>query len=159
MDRRKLISAISVIFSLTMGFLVILGALVMMYGNFDLGLILFVLGLVLIISNEGVLPKTRSKEQTTAQVMPSDTTSGLVEEVINLAAIGYIPPILLAIYLFFSGTEDLKLIIFMGISFVVVTMKIFAKIAASKVTYRPTGEEEIYAYNPKESEERNEPGV
>jgi len=130
----------------------------MMYGNFDLGLILFVLGLVLIISNEGVLPKTSSKNQTMSHTT-NESTTGLVEEVINLAAIGYIPPILLAIYLFLSGIEDLKLIIFMGISFVVVTMKIFAKIAASKAIYRPAGGEEIYAYNPHESDDKNEPGV
>ena len=156
MDRRKLVGAISVIFSVTMGLLVILGALVMMYGNFDLGLILFVLGLVLVISNEGILPKvtkTKPKENGKAAV------DGLVEEVINLAAIGYVPPIILAAYLFLSGIEDLKLIIFMGLSFVVVTMKVFAKVAASKLTYRPIGAEEIYAYNPDQSDERNEPGV
>lgn len=155
MDRRKLVGAISVVFSVTMGLLVILGALVMMYGNFDLGLILFVLGLVLVISNEGILPKverTKNKDKNTG-------VDGLIEEIVNLAAIGYVPPVILAVYLFLSGTDDLKLIIFMGLSFVVVTMKIFAKVAASKLTYRPIGGEEIYAYNSDDAEEKNEPGV
>ena len=158
MDRRKIVSAISIIFSLTMGLLVILGALVMMYGNFDLGLILFVLGLVLVISNEGVLPKigkTPKKHVETGR----EGLEGLIEEIVNLAAIGYVPPIILAAYLFLSGIQDLKLIIFMGLSFVVVTMKIFAKVAASKLTYRPIDSEEIYAYNPDDSEEKHEPGV
>ncbi|MFH0927778.1 MAG: hypothetical protein V1822_04320 [Candidatus Micrarchaeota archaeon] len=156
MDRRNIVGAISVIFSVTMGLLVILGALVMMYGNFDLGLILFVLGLVLVISNEGILPritKAGPKENGKA------TVEGLIEEVMNLAAIGYVPPIILAAYLYLSGAEDLKLIIFMGLSFVVVTMKIFAKVAASKLTYRPIEGEEIYAYNPDEADEKDEPGV
>lgn len=153
MDRRKLVGAISVVFSITMGLMVVLGALVMMYGNFDLGLILFILGLVLVISNEGILPKQDKKARV------QSTMDGLIEETINLAAIGYVPSVIMAAYLFLSGTEDLKLIIFMGLSFIVVTMKIFAKVAASKMTYRPIEGEEIYAYNPDSVEDKNEPGV
>jgi len=155
MDRRKLVGAISIVFSVTMGLLVVLGALVMMYGNFDLGLILFVLGLVLVISNEGILPKQDKRTASKSQ----NSFDGLIEEIANLAAIGYVPPVILAAYLFLSGIEDLKLIIFMGLSFVVVTMKIFAKVAASKLTYRPIDSEEIYAYNPDSAEDKNEPGV
>lgn len=154
MDRRKLVGAISIVFSVTMGLLVVLGALVMMYGNFDLGLILFVLGLVLVISNEGILPRPDKH----AAPKPG-SVDGLIEDVVNLAAIGYVPPIILAAYLFLSGIEDLKLIIFMGLSFAVVTMKVFAKIAASKLTYRQIDSEEIYAYNPDSADEKNEPGV
>ena len=156
MDRRRLVGAISIVFSVTMGLLVILGALVMMYGNFDLGLILFVLGLVLVISNEGILPKVGKKKSAEPG---KGGIEGLIEEVVNLAAIGYVPPIILAVYLYFSGIQDLKLIIFMGLSFVVVTMKIFAKVAASKLTYRPIDSEEIYAYNPDDAEDKHEPGV
>ncbi|MFA5108743.1 MAG: hypothetical protein WC492_04405 [Candidatus Micrarchaeia archaeon] len=146
MDRRNVVGAISIIFSLTMGLLVILGALVMMYGNFDLGLILFVLGLVLVISNEGILPKIRKPLKKTED----KEAAGLIEEIVNLAAIGYAPPILLGAYLYISGTQDYKLIIFMGLTFVVVTMKIFAKVAASKFAYRTIEEEEVYAYKPDE---------
>ncbi|MFH1306792.1 MAG: hypothetical protein ABIH83_04035 [Candidatus Micrarchaeota archaeon] len=156
MGRRKLISIISIVFSITMGLLVILGALVMMYGNFDLGLILFVLGLVLVISNEGILPKLRKKKM--KEHLHYTSEEGLIEEIANLAAIGYTPPILLGVYLYLSGDHDFKLIVFMGLTFVVVTMKIFAKVAASRFNYRPIEGEEVYSYKPGEEEE-HEPGV
>jgi len=156
MDSRRIVSIISIVFSLTMGLLVILGALVMMYGNFDLGLILFVLGLVLVISNEGILPKLKAPPRQSK----SDTPTGeaLLEEVANLAAIGYTPAILLGAYLFMSGETDIKLVIFMGLTFIVVTMKIFAKVAATRFRYRPIEGEEVYSYRPKK-EILPEPGV
>lgn len=161
MDRRKLVSAISIIFSVTMGLLVILGALVMMYGNFDLGLILFVLGLVLVISNEGILPrlkKGRVAAPAKTQEQPANSEA-IIEEVANLAAIGYTPPILLGVYLYVSGEQDFKLVVFMGLTFVVVTMKIFAKIAAARFTYRPIEGEEVYSFNPEEGGSQREQGV
>lgn len=124
-----IIKVISVIYSMTTALLVILGALVMMYGNFDLGLILFVLGLVLVIGNESIFPKLISQQ--------SDTRSTIVEDVANVAAIGYTPPILLGVYLFVSGQSDIKLVIFLSVSFVVVTMKIVAKVLASQIESGP----------------------
>jgi hypothetical protein len=121
-----IIKVISVIYSATTGMLVILGALVMMYGNFDLGLILFVLGLVLVIGNESIFPKLLNQQ--------ADIHNTVVEEVANIAAIGYTPPILLGVYLFVSGQSDIKLVIFLSVSFVVVTMKIVAKVLASQLS-------------------------
>ncbi|MEM3362142.1 MAG: hypothetical protein QXV64_00400 [Candidatus Anstonellaceae archaeon] len=154
MDRRRLLSIISIIFSITMGLLVVLGSLVMMYGNFDLGVILFVLGLLLVISNEGLLPKIKlikAKERF--------GVDGTIEEIINLAILGYTPPILLSFYIYVNGEYDPRLIIFLGICLVVVTMKIFAKIATSRFIYMPLEEEEIYIYNPQKSQSANEPGI
>ncbi|PIT84536.1 hypothetical protein COU37_02925 [Candidatus Micrarchaeota archaeon CG10_big_fil_rev_8_21_14_0_10_45_29] len=76
----------------------------------------------------------------------------------NLAAIGYTPAILLGAYLFMSGETDIKLVIFMGLTFIVVTMKIFAKVAATRFRYRPIEGEEVYSYRPKK-EILPEPGV
>lgn len=126
-DPRAVVRIISIIYSLTTSLLVILGALVMMYGNFDLGLILFVLGLVLVIGNESIFPKLINSGVPGSQ-------SGVVEEVANIAAIGYTPPILLGAYLYFSGQSDIKLVIFLAVSFVVVTMKILAKVLASQLS-------------------------
>ena len=123
---RAAVRIISVIYSLTTSLLVILGALVMMYGNFDLGLILFVLGLVLVIGNESIFPKLINAG------VPG-TQGSVVEEVANIAAIGYTPPILIGAYLYFSGQSDIKLVIFLAVSFVVVTMKILAKVLASQL--------------------------
>lgn len=120
-----IIRAVSVIYSATTAMLVILGALVMMYGNFDLGLILFVLGLVLVIGNESIFPKILNPN--------ADSHGTIVEDIANLAAIGYTPPILLGFYLFLSGQSDFKLVIFLAVSFVVVTMKIVAKVLASQI--------------------------
>ncbi len=152
MDGRTLIRAISVIFSVTMGLLVVLGSLVMMYGNFDLGVILFVLGLVMVISNESILPRLRRSNDG-----PRD--SSLVEEVANLAAIGYTPPVLLGVYLYLTGQHDFKLIIFMAVSFIVVSMKIFSKAAASRFAYRPLVGEQVYVYRSSANEDYSEPGV
>lgn len=154
MDRRKLLSIISIIFSITTGMLVILGSLVMMYGNFDLGVILFVLGLLLVISNEGLLPKVRLIKS--KNIFGADTT---IEEILNLAILGYTPPILIFFYMYFSGEYDAKLIIFLGICLTVVTMKIFAKISTSKFIYKPLEEEEIYIYKSNQSDSSNEPGI
>jgi hypothetical protein len=148
MDRRKLLSFISIIFSISMGMLLIIGALVMMYGNFDLGVILFVLGLLLVVSNEGLLPKIHLIKLKEGKA----GFDGIIEEAVNLAIIGYTPPILISFYIYLSGEYDAKLILFLGICLTVVTMKIFAKIASSKVTYQPLEEEEIYIYNPKNTE-------
>ncbi len=124
---REIVRAISVIYSATTALLVILGALVMMYGNFDLGLILFVLGLVLVIGNESIFPKLLNPAGA------KDSQNTIVEDVANIAAIGYTPPILLGAYLFFSGQNDFKLVLFLAVSFVVVTMKILAKVLASQL--------------------------
>ncbi len=149
----RLIRIISLIFTITMGLLVVLGAMVMMFGNFELGVILFILGLVLVISNESILPRLKRVRSNNPNIEP-----GLVEEVLNLAIIGYTPPVVLGAYLFFTGAVDFKLIIFMAASFTVVTMKIFAKIMASRYAYRPLGGEEIYQYQAA-AEEYSEPGV
>ncbi len=137
-----IIKVISVIYSATTAMLVILGALVMMYGNFDLGLILFVLGLVLVIGNESIFPKLLNQQ--------SDQRNAIVEEIANIAAIGYIPPILLGVYLFVSGQNDIKLVIFLSVSFVVVTMKIVSKVLASQISSGPKfwteGNVEHYKY-------------
>ncbi|MFN3910212.1 MAG: hypothetical protein ACK4J0_03205 [Candidatus Anstonellaceae archaeon] len=154
MDRRKLLSIISLVFSITMGMLVILGSLVMMYGNFDLGVILFVLGLLLVISNEGLLPKIKLIKAKNTLGM-----NGTIEEIINLAILGYTPPILISFYMYLSGEYDAKLIIFLGICLTVVTMKIFAKLSTSKFIYKPIEEEEIYIYKASQSEMSNEPGI
>lgn len=150
MDGKALLSYISIIFSLTMGLLVVLGSLVMMYGNFELGVVLFTLGLVLVISNEGLLPYVRRATK--------KTDTGLVEEIANLAAIGYTPTILVGSYLYMSGQSDVKLILFMALSFTVVTMKIIAKIVTIRYAYRAPAVEEVYTYTPKE-EGYNGPGV
>lgn len=142
-DPRAIIRSVSIVYSLTTAMLVILGALVMMYGNFDLGLVLFVLGLVLVIGNESIFPKLLN---------PSGKEStSVVEEVANIAAIGYTPPILLGFYLYVSGAQDFKLIVFLAVSFVVVTMKIVAKVLASQLSaagpkYWKEGEVEHYKF-------------
>ena len=154
-DNYRLVHAIALIFTVTMGLMVVLGAMVMMYGNFELGIILFVLGLVLVISNESILPRLRRMRNRNSN---STMEPGLLEEVANLATIGYAPPLLVGVYLYMSGQDDFKLIIFMAVSFTVVTMKIFAKVASSRYTYRPLGGEEVYSYTPP-VEEASEPGV
>jgi hypothetical protein len=151
-NNSQLIRIIAIIFTITMGLLVVLGAMVMMFGNFELGSILFVLGLVLVISNESILPRLKRFKSTNPNIEP-----GLVEEVLNLAIIGYTPPVVIATYLFFTRTADFKLVIFTAATFTVVTMKIFAKILASRYSYRPLGGEEVYSYQP--VEEASEPGV
>lgn len=155
-DSRLLFRAISIIFSIAMGLLVVVGSLVMMFGNFELGVVLFVLGLVLIISNESILPTLRSSPKKGGKTNPD---AALMEEVADLAAVGYAPPILLGAYIFISSNSDFKLIIFTGISFVVVTMKLFAKVAAAKLTYRASASEEIYSYDNMPEEQGREPGI
>lgn len=150
----RIIRIISLAFTITMGMLVVLGAMVMMFGNFELGVILFILGLVLVISNESILPRLRKFKSNNPNLEP-----GLVEEVLNLAIIGYTPPLVLGAYLFVTSHADFKLVIFMAASFTVVTMKIFAKIMASRYMYRPLGGEEVYSYQPQQNEEYAEPGV
>jgi|GEM_PF-6791386 hypothetical protein len=154
MDRRTLLSMISIVFSISTGVLVLIGSLVMMYGNFDLGVILFVLGLLLVISNEGLIPKIRL-----INMKDNFGLDGTLEEIVNLAILGYTPPVLITIYLWFSKDFDPKLVIFLGVCFVLVTLKIFAKFASTKIVYKPLEEEEIYIYNPKRAEELNEPGI
>ena len=154
-DNYRLVHTIALVFTITMGLMVILGAMVMMYGNFDLGIILFVLGLVLVISNESILPRLRRMRNRNSR---STLEPGLLEEVANLAVIGYAPPVLVGIYLYLNGQTDFKLIVFMAVSFTVVTMKIFAKVASSRYTYRPLGGEEVYSYQTP-VEETSEPGV
>lgn len=149
LDGRDLLKIISIIFSTTMALLVLLGSVVMMYGNFELGVILFVLGLVLVISNEGILPRLRRQSM----------QAGLIEEIANLAAVGYTPPILIATYLYFSGQSDFKLVLFMALTFTVVTMKIIAKVAAVRLSAPMNGGEEVYAYHPPAEEDYSGPGV
>ena len=151
MDGRQLMRIISLIFSVTMALLVLFGAIVMMYGNFELGVILFVLGLVLVISNEGILPRLRRQA--------SRAETGLIEEVANIAAVGYTPPILIATYLYFSGQQDFKLILFMALTFIVVTMKIIAKVAAARMMQTAPVAEEVYAYRGPREDEYTGPGV
>ncbi|VVC02093.1 Uncharacterised protein [uncultured archaeon] len=153
---QRIIQIIALVFTITMGMLVLLGAMVMMFGNFELGVILFILGLVLVISNESILPRLKHvKSSANPNIEP-----GLLEEVLNLAIIGYTPPLILGAYLFVTNQSDFKLIIFMAASFTVVTMKIFAKIMASKYMYRPLGGEEVYQFQSQaQPEEYNEPGV
>ena len=152
---QRIIQFIALVFTITMGLLVLLGAMVMMFGNFELGVILFILGLVLVISNESILPKLKHIKSNNPNVEP-----GLLEEVLNLAIIGYTPPLILGTYLFVTNQSDFKLVIFMAASFTVVTMKVFAKIMTSKYTYRPLGGEEVYQFQSQSvPDEASEPGV
>jgi len=111
-DEKDAFSKVSALFFISFASLLLLGTLSMAFASFELGVILYILGLVLVVGNDAV--SARSCERGYGSVR----AVSFIPELVNFAAVAYVFPILVALAVAaFVGTNDrLSFVVFAGMA-------------------------------------------
>jgi len=123
-NEKEQFSRISLLFTLSFSILLIIGVLCMAFANFDLGVVLFGLGVALVAGNEYlVFRRLRGKEYSKELRTPSKS----IEDLLNFAILAYILPSTSAIFLYFFADMSPQVLVIVFAGFVLVSIKIVSR--------------------------------
>ncbi len=123
-NEKEQFSHISLMFTFSFSILLILGVLCMVFANFNLGLVLFSLGVVLVAGNEYlVFRRLRTREHIATLRMPSKA----IEDMLNFAILAYILPSTAAIFLYFFADMSMQVLIVVFAGFLLTSIKIVSR--------------------------------
>lgn len=125
-DEKTNFSRISLLFTLSFGLLLLIGTLYMAFSAFNLGFVLFLLGLVLLVGNEYLVYKRLLKKNRGA---PTVSPSAAISEILNFAMVAYIAPSAIALFLFFMQGWGYEVLVIAVAGFTVTSVKVAAKTA------------------------------
>jgi len=117
-------SRISLLFTISFSLLLIIGTLCMVFANFSLGVVLFLLGVLLVAGNEYlVFQRLRTNEYAAALRTPSKS----IEDLMNFAILSYILPSTSAIFLYFFADMGVQVLVIVIAGFILTSIKIVSR--------------------------------
>jgi hypothetical protein len=123
-NEKEQFSRISLLFTVSFAALLIIGTLCMVYANFNLGVLLFSLGVLLVAGNEFLLFKRlRTREYAHAISTPSKS----IEDLMNFAILAYILPSASAIFLYFFANMSAQVLVIVFAGFILTSIKIVSR--------------------------------
>ncbi|MFA6907979.1 MAG: hypothetical protein WC263_04085 [Candidatus Micrarchaeia archaeon] len=123
-NEREQFSRISLLFTISFSLLLIAGTLCMAFASFNLGLLLFALGVVLVAGNEYlVFRRLRTAEYAAALRTPSKS----IEDLMNFAILAYILPSTSAIFLYFFAGMSIQVLVIVFAGFILTSIKIVSR--------------------------------
>jgi hypothetical protein len=123
-NEKEQFSRISLLFTISFSILLIIGTLCMVFASFNLGVILFALGVMLVGGNEFlVFKRLRTREYAAALRTPSKS----IEDLMNFAILAYILPSTSAIFLYFFADMSVQVLVIVFAGFILTSIKIVSR--------------------------------
>ena len=123
-NEKEQFSRISLLFTISFTALLVIGTLCMVYASFNLGVLLFALGVVLVAGNEFlVFKRLRTKAYANAVRTPSKS----IEDLMNFAILAYILPSASAMFLYFFANMSVQVLVIVFAGFILTSIKIVSR--------------------------------
>jgi len=122
-NEKEQFSRISLLFTLSFSILLIIGVLCMAFANFNLGAVLFSLGVLLVAGNEYLVFRRLSSREQRSTLTPSKS----IEDLLNFAILAYILPSTAAIFLYFFADMSVQVLIIVFAGFILTSIKIVSR--------------------------------
>ena len=123
-NEKEQFSRISLLFTVSFAILLIIGTLCMVFANFNLGVLLFTLGVLLVAGNEYlVFRRLNTREYSSALRTPSKS----IEDLMNFAVLAYVLPSTSAIFLYFFADMSVQVLVVVFAGFILTSIKIVSR--------------------------------
>ena len=123
-NEREQFSRISLLFTISFSILLIIGTLCMVFANFSLGALLFLLGVLLVAGNEYLVFRRLTAKAYSGAVR---TPSKAIEDLMNFAILAYVLPSTSAIFLYFFANMSVQVLIIVFAGFILTSIKIVSR--------------------------------
>ena len=123
-NEKEQFSRISLLFTISFSILLIVGTLCMAFANFNLGVLLFTLGVLLVSGNEYLIFK-RLNTWEYANVLRTPSKS--IEDLMNFSILAYVLPSTSAIFLYFFADMSVQVLVIVFAGFILTSIKIVSR--------------------------------